>query len=68
VEEMIADERNGYLVTAYDCQEMAQKLIHLIEDEKLRREFSEQATLHLDNFCMDKIIEKWNEVFEQLCG
>jgi glycosyltransferase involved in cell wall biosynthesis len=65
---MIADGRNGYLVTAYDCQEMADRLIHLIEDEKLRREFSEQAALHLDNFCMDKIIEKWNEVFEQLCG
>lgn len=64
--EIIQDGINGYLVKAYDCMEMAQKLEQLMEDSALRKQFSEHARDNMDKFQMESILRSWNTVLEFL--
>lgn len=67
-DEIIEDGINGYLIAPFDCDDMAEKIGLLIENEKLRTEFSHHAEYHIQQFQMKHIIENWNEVLRQLCG
>ncbi len=64
--EIIEDGVNGYLVKPYDCAEMEKKLGCLIEDEALRKQFSEHAQDNLAKFQMEHVLKKWNIVLESL--
>lgn len=64
--EIIENEKNGYLIDAFDCKGMAEKLEALIEKEALRKEFSENAWSNLSKFQMESILMHWNIVLEQL--
>ncbi len=66
--EIIRDGVNGYLVEAYDCWEMAERIVELASDEGLREEFSRNAELDMEKFDLEQILKSWNEVFESLCG
>jgi len=65
-DEIIEDGINGYLVKAFDCLEMAEKLERLMEDEALRRRFAENAENHWEKFSLHHILEQWNEILEKL--
>ena len=64
--EIIEEGVSGYLVKAYDCEEMAQKLELLMEDASLRKEFSEHAQDNMEKFQMASILKHWNTVLESL--
>ena len=64
--EIIEDGVNGYLVNAYDCEEMAQKLGRLMGDASLRKQFSEHTQDNMEKFQMTNILKQWNTVLEEL--
>lgn len=66
--EMIEEGINGYLISPFDCEEMALKLLSLIQDPSLRQEFSNHAQSNLDQFKLERIIENWNKVLNTLLG
>ena len=60
--EIIEHGRNGYLIPPFDCKEMAEKLMLLIEDMPLREKFATHAQDNIAKFQMKHIIKNWNEV------
>ena len=64
--EIIEDGINGYLVNAYDCEEMAQKLELLMGDASLRKQFSEHAQDNMEKFQLASILKNWNMVLKNL--
>ena len=64
--ELIHNEVDGYLVKAFDCDEMIQKIELLINNPKLRSQFAEKAFLCMDEFRLEKIVKQWKEILESL--
>lgn len=66
--EIIRDGKDGYLIPPFACDKMEQKIELLMEDEGLRKKFSEATKEDLEKFRRKTVIQKWNEVFEKVCG
>ena len=66
--EIILDDVNGYLVPAYDTENMAKKLDALISEPELRFNMSLHSYDNLDEFRKDSIIRQWEALIEALCG
>jgi len=64
--EIIEHGKNGYLIPPFDCQNMAEKLMLLMEDEALRKQFSAHAQDNLAKFRMEHILNDWNRVLQSL--
>ncbi|MCH5340518.1 MAG: glycosyltransferase family 4 protein [Acetatifactor sp.] len=64
--EIIEDGINGYLVKAFDREDMAQKLDLLMRDDELRKQFSAHAQDNMEKFQMENILKNWNTVLELL--
>lgn len=64
--EIIQDEINGYLIECFDVEKMADKINGLIENKSLRLEFSKQALCNVEKFKLDRIVEQWEALFNQL--
>ena len=65
-DEIIQDGVNGYLIPPYDIKIMAQKICFLIENNDIRKSFSEKSSLDMEKFAADKIIEQWLDLFNLL--
>lgn len=65
-DEIIEDGVNGYLVKAYDVEEMAEKIEKLIENQMLRYNFSEEAYRNIERFDTMKITKKWEELINSI--
>lgn len=63
-DEIIQDGINGFLVKPYDIEEMAERICNLIKDTILRKSFSSNSYLELDNFSQAKIIQKWENLLK----
>lgn len=57
--DIIRDGVDGYLVKPFDVEQMAEKIDELIEDESLRRQFSEAAYGNLNQFREETIVPQW---------
>lgn len=64
--EIIEHGKNGYLIPPFDCQDMAKKLMLLMGDEALRKQFAAHAQDNLAKFQMEHIINEWNQVLQSL--
>lgn len=64
--EIVKDGVNGFLIDNYDIDEMVEKISELIENEELRKSFSDNALLDIDKFSKEKIIKQWLELIESL--
>ncbi|MDO4378759.1 MAG: glycosyltransferase family 4 protein [Erysipelotrichia bacterium] len=64
--EIIKDGVNGFLIKPYEIDDMAEKIITLIENDKMRKSMSNNSVIGLDNFYKDKIIQKWNTLLEEI--
>ena len=60
--EIIVDGENGFLVTPYDCEDMAKKISCLIEDKELRKRQAKNTEKYIDKFSYKRIIEQWKQV------
>tara|TARA_R110001583_G_scaffold87032_1_gene227026 strand:+ start:1301 stop:2407 length:1107 start_codon:yes stop_codon:yes gene_type:complete len=64
--EIIKDNKNGFLIPSFDTKLMAEKLEQLIHNEDLRIEFSETNKSLIKKFKLDTIISQWISLIEML--
>ena len=64
--ECIINNRNGYLIKAFDLKEMEKKLSNLMEDESLRESFSKHSLDDTKKFSLEIIIDKWKDIFRKI--
>ena len=62
--EIIRDGVNGYLVPPGDTAALAEKICRLIENEELRRDFSENSQVDIERFDSVEIIEQWEKLIQ----
>lgn len=63
---IIQDSLNGFLVHDGDIRLFAERLCLMIEDTKMRKEFSKEAIIRAKAFDIEEIAKKWNTLFEDL--
>lgn len=63
---IINDGYEGFLVDNGDTRLFAERLCHLIEDDKLRKQFSKAAIEKSKTFDLDIIMNKWKDLFEAI--
>lgn len=66
--DIIADEESGFLVSQGNVEELADKLIYLIQNPEKRKEMGAKAKLGAGNFSKEKVMKMWIELFEDLCN
>ena len=64
--DIINNGENGFLVKSFDEDEYVEKLSLLIKDEQKRQEMSEQGLVKIKDFAVDKIAQKWLDLFNSL--
>jgi glycosyltransferase involved in cell wall biosynthesis len=66
IPEVVDNEKTGFIVPPRDSEALAEKIIKLLKDEKLRKEMGENAYSKLKkDFSWDKIAEKTIEVYKK---
>lgn len=65
--ELIEDDVNGYLIEPFACDTMVSRIECLIANEEKRKQFAANSSLNLEEYQIDKIMEKWNKVIDSLC-
>lgn len=66
--EIITEGINGYLVDCFDINAMSEKINRLIENEKLRKEFSKKALIGTEQFNINQVKKEWVKLINQLKG
>ncbi|PXV61968.1 glycosyltransferase involved in cell wall biosynthesis [Dysgonomonas alginatilytica] len=64
--EIIKDGEDGFLVKTGNIEELAQKIILLIEDESLRAEMGRKAKVNVQRFFSECIMPKWISLFNEI--
>lgn len=64
--EIVEDNKNGFLIDCYDVDEMAKKLMNLMEDANLRQNFADHSQINMAKFLKDKIIKQWITLIEEV--
>lgn len=60
--DLITDGVNGYIIKNWNINEMADKVLKLIMDQKLRSEFAEHADMNLSELEMSYVLDKWESI------
>lgn len=67
--EIIDEGENGYLVPPGEPQPLAERIMALLEDERLRSEFGEKARLKItENFSLKRMIAEFERCFMRFWG
>ena len=65
VPEIIQDGKNGLLVSSKHPEELAEAILHLYKDQKLRRKLGENARKTvLEKYTAEKVVNQYLETFE----
>lgn len=64
--DIVRDGVDGFLVEAFDCNAMADRICELIENPELRQKFSDNAHGNIDKFSKEKIIRRWCDFIENI--
>lgn len=64
--DIITDGLNGFLIPPGDEDLFADRICQLIENEDLRISMGKEARIMAQEFTIDKIINRWKEIFEKL--
>ena len=62
--DIIENGVNGFLVVPSDVEDLAEKLIRLMDSDALRCQMSKSATLGIEQFSETKILEAWEKLLE----
>ena len=65
-EEIITDEKDGFLIPVGDEEKLTERIAYLIENDTVRKEMGEAALEKSKQFEMDQIIGKWMALFQDL--
>lgn len=64
--EIIGEDNNfGFLIENGDTESMAQKINLLIDNEDLRRKYSERSLMRSKNYSLEYIAMKWKNLFKE---
>jgi glycosyltransferase involved in cell wall biosynthesis len=63
--DIIDHEINGFLVEPFDLDAMADRILRLVEDDALRCRLSEKATVGMEKFAKETIMDTWERVLEE---
>lgn len=55
----------GILVPPANSEELAKAILLLLTDDKLRKQYSERAKKRAEDFSVEKIIQKWENIFKE---
>lgn len=64
--EIVEDGKNGFLISPYDIKSMSQKLLILMNDKKMRKEFSRRSKENLSRFFLQNVKKKWLSLLDEL--
>ena len=65
--ELVKDGENGYLVSAYDAKEWAEKILHLWDNETLRLQQSEASRRRaVQQFSLQSFIDSHDQLYDEL--
>lgn len=64
IEDIITDTQNGFIVIQGDIDEMANKIILLLNNEDLRQKMGECAANMVLRFSKEIVYPKWNKLFQ----
>ena len=64
--DIITDQEDGLLVESGNISMLAEKIIYLIENEEIRKEMGQSARIKSQQFLIDNIGKKWDELFNHL--
>lgn len=62
--DMIIDGVNGYIIQNRNIEEMAKKILYLIENDEIREKFSNNATSCLEEMTMEYVMHKWSNLID----
>ena len=63
---IITDGVDGFLISPFDVEAFAEKVILLMKDEKLRREMGENARRSVAKYDIDIVGQQWKQLFDEL--
>lgn len=63
---IISNGANGFLVRPFDTNELAEKMIQLMQDEDLRQQMGESAYQVSRHYDIDTIALQWKQLFDDL--
>lgn len=64
--EIVQQNRNGFLIPAFDLDEFALKLGELMKNEMLREKFTMAAQNNMEIFSRDEIVKQWMNLLNDL--
>jgi glycosyltransferase involved in cell wall biosynthesis len=64
--DIIADEVDGFLVENGNTNQLAEKLLFLMENEKVRSEMGSKAKQNVKRFLPENIMQQWDELFKSV--
>ncbi len=64
--QIIDDQRNGFLVPAGDLGTFAGKVLSVLNDNNLHKTQSDFAIVQADKFSADNVMKQWNEFFKTI--
>lgn len=62
--EIIVNEKNGFLITPFNIDQMAGKVIKLINKPEMRQQMGKKHGEYTKEFTIDRIVDKWKLVFQ----
>jgi len=63
---IITDGFDGFLISPFDVEAFAEKVILLMKDENLRREMGENARRSAAKYDIDIVGQQWKQLFDEL--
>lgn len=63
--DIINDGVDGLLCKNGDIKDLAEKICYLIENEVLRKEMGKKASANVERFCIDNVMQEWDELFKK---
>ncbi len=66
--EVVRDGENGFLVAAGDVEGLADRVVALLADDALRRRLAAAAPDHLEEFDIEDMVRRQEELYEWLTG
>ena len=66
--DVISDGVNGYLISPFEVESMAEKIAELLRSKRLRERFSNCSEKNLDEFEEKVILKKWEYLLSDSCG
>lgn len=64
--DIISDSIDGFLVENGNIQQLAEKLIILIENESLRKEMGKRAKENVGRYSVEEVVKEWDTLFREL--